>query len=124
MTEWKTVKREEEYSTICVSAEDAPGLYRPAPPPLLYSYIGWLRNFCFRNLAKFLILCFAKFSSNFVKFKIILSKFRVSHNLLSATHPPLTSARRFFNAAWQCYFEMKTNTEPYFSTLSSIILWY
>ena len=45
------------------------------------------------------------------------------HNLPSATHPPLPSARRFFNAARQSYFEMKTNTEPYFSILSSIILW-
>ena len=44
------------------------------------------------------------------------------HNLPSATHSPLPSARRFFNAAQQCYFEMKTNTEPYFSVLSSIIL--
>ena len=45
------------------------------------------------------------------------------HNLPSATHPPLPSGRRFFNVAQQCYFEMKTNTEPYFSILSSIILW-
>ena len=37
---------------------------------------------------------------------------------------PLPSARRFFNGAWQCYFEMKTNKELYFSILSSIILWY
>ena len=29
---------------------------------------------------KFLIFCFAKFSSNFTKFKIILSKFGVSRN--------------------------------------------
>ena len=108
-----------------------------------------------------------KFSSNFAKIKIILSKFRVSHNfekiifnfakleenfakheiknftkilhnyenenfsatlllhnLPSATHPPLPSARRFFNAARQCYFEMKTNKEPCFSILSFIILWF
>ena len=51
--------------------EDAPGLYRPSPPSL-HSYIGWLQNFCFRNFVKFLISCFAKFASNFAKFKIIL----------------------------------------------------
>ena len=44
------------------------------------------------------------------------------HNLLSYTHPPLLSARRFLNAVRQCYFEMKTNKELYFSILSSIIL--
>ena len=33
-----------------------------------------------RNLAKFLISCFAKFSSNVAKFKIILWKFCVSRN--------------------------------------------
>ena len=43
-------------------------------------------------------------------------------NLTSATHPPLLSAIRFFNAAQQCYFEMKTKTEQYFSILSFIIL--
>ena len=45
------------------------------------------------------------------------------HNLLSATHPPLPSAKRFFIAARQCYLEMKTIKQPYFSILSSIILW-
>ena len=45
------------------------------------------------------------------------------HNLLSATPPPLPSARRFFNAERQCYSEMKMHKEPYFSILSSIILW-
>ena len=44
------------------------------------------------------------------------------HNLLSATHPPLPSARRFFNVARQCFFDMKTNKESYFSILSFIIL--
>ena len=39
-----------------------------------------------------------------------------------STQTPLLSARRFFNVAQQCYFEMKTNTEPYFSILSSIVL--
>ena len=35
-----------------------------------------------RVAAKFLIACFAKFSSNFAKFKIILSKFRVLQKIL------------------------------------------
>ena len=39
-----------------------------------------------------------------------------------ATHPPLPSAKRFFNAAQQCYFDMKTNKEQCFSILSFIIL--
>ena len=38
---------------------------------------------------KFLILCFAKFSSSFAKFKIILSQFCVSQNFDNAvSHPP------------------------------------
>ena len=45
------------------------------------------------------------------------------HNLPSATHPPFPSARRSFNAPAMLLFEMKTKTEPYFSILSSIILW-
>ena len=76
----------------------------------LHSYIGWLQDFVFiisRNYE----------NENFAATLLL-------HNLLSATHPPLSSARRFFNAARQCYFEMKTNTEPYFSILSSIILWH
>ena len=44
------------------------------------------------------------------------------HNLLSATHPPLPSAKTFFIAARQCYFETKTIKQPYFSILSSIII--
>ena len=44
------------------------------------------------------------------------------HNVASAFHPPLLSARRFFTVARQCYFEMKMNTEPYISILWSIIL--
>ena len=39
------------------------------------------------------------------------------HNLPPATHPPFPSAWRFFNVARQCYFEIKTNMEPYFSIL-------
>ena len=39
------------------------------------------RNF----LIKFLIFCFAKFSSNFAKIKIILSKFRETH---AVSQPP------------------------------------
>ena len=48
------------------------------PPPSLHSYIGWPRNFSFCNFAK--VLCFAQFSSNFAKFKIILSKCCVLQN--------------------------------------------
>ena len=81
------------------------------------------------------IFNFAKFKENFSKHKTknfakISRNYKnenfaatlLLHNLRSATHPPLPSARRFFNVAWQCYFEIKTNTEPYFSILSSIIL--
>ena len=42
--------------------------------------VGLLRNFCFRNFAKFLISCLAKFSSNFAKLKIILPKFLETQN--------------------------------------------
>ena len=75
---------------------------------------------------------------NFAKFEEIIAKLEIKNlqnyksknftatllllNLPSATHPPLQSARRFFNAVRQCYFEMKTNMELYFSILSSIIL--
>ena len=89
-----------------------------------------------RVAAKFLILNFAKFYENFAKHQVknfskILRNYNnknfaaalLLHNLPSATHLPLPSARRFFNVARQCYFEMKTNTETYFSILSSIILW-
>ena len=71
------------------------------------------------------ISCFAKFDDNFAKHKTknfmkISQNYETEnfattlllHNLPSATHPPGPSARRFFNAAQQCYFEMKTNTEP------------
>ena len=60
---------------------------------------------------------FAKFLRNYKDENFAASL--LLHNLPSATHP---SGRIFFNVAWQCYFEMKTNTEPYFSILSSIIL--
>ena len=44
------------------------------PPPSLHSNIGWLRNFLFLKFhelfARFLISYFAKFFSNFAKFKI------------------------------------------------------
>ena len=66
----------------------------------------------------------AKFKENFPKHEIKnLLKFgeitktkilQPPYNLLSATHPPLPSARRFFNVARQCYFEMKTNTKHTF----------
>ena len=45
------------------------------------------------------------------------------HNLPSATHPSLPSAKRFFIVARQCYLEMKTIKQPYFYILSSLILW-
>ena len=78
-----------------------------------------------RNFDK-IILNFAKFEENFAKHEIkIFAKFgeitktnilqppySYSYTicrLLSATHPPLPSTRRFFNVAWKCYFEMKTN---------------
>ena len=44
------------------------------------------------------------------------------HNLPSAAHPPLPSAKRFFIVARQCYLEMKTIKQPYYSIVSSIIL--
>ena len=44
---------------------------------------------CMRRVAaKILISCFAKFSSNFAKFKIILSKFCVSQNFDNAVSQP------------------------------------
>ena len=43
--------------------------------------VGLLRNFRFCNFAKFLLSCFAKFSSNFAKLKIILSKFCETQNV-------------------------------------------
>ena len=107
------------------------------PTPSLHSYIGWLQNFCVRNFVRFLILNFGKFEENFTKHKIknctkILRNYEnenfasnlLVHNLPSATQPSLPSARRFFNVARQCYFKMKTNSEQYFSILSSIILWW
>ena len=83
------------------------------------------------------ILNFAKFEVNFAKHKIKnfgkiswnyenknFAATLLLHNLPSATHPLLPSVRRFSNAVRQCYFEMKTIKEPYFSILSSIILWF
>ena len=72
-----------------------------------------------RNFDK-IIFYFAKLEKNLAKHKIKISQnyenkiFAATlllHNLLSAsaTHPPLLSARRFFNAARQCYFYIKTN---------------
>ena len=46
--------------------------------------------------------------------------YTISRLLLTS---PLPSAIRFYNVVQQCYFEMKTNTEPYFSILSSTIQW-
>ena len=108
-------------------------------PPLLHSYIGWLQNSIVKISRKeifdIIILIFAKFEENVAKHEIknfekisqhyenkIFAATLVLHNLLSATHPPLLSAKKFFIAAWQCFFEMKTNKELYFSILSSLIL--
>ena len=52
--------------------ENAPGLYRPAPPPSLHSYVGWLQKFRFCNFAKILISCFTK---KFLKFRKIQNYF-------------------------------------------------
>ena len=83
------------------------------------------RNIDDKIRGKFLkhkIKYFAKISWNYENKN--LAGTLLLHNLPSAaTHPPLPSAKRFFNAARQCYFEMKTNKEPFFSILSSIILW-
>ena len=74
------------------------------------------------NLAKHEIKNFAKISRNYENENFAATL--LLHNLPSATYPPLPSARRFFNAVWQCYFEMKPNKGPCFSILSFIILWY
>ena len=51
-------------------------------------------------LEKFLISCFAKFSSNFMKFKIILSQFRVSRNFDNAvSQPPYVGVEKGGRAA-------------------------
>ena len=116
---------EDEYSTVqsSLARRMHQGCTGP-PPPSLHSYIGWLRNFRFLNFAKFLISNFAKLEENFAKHEIKnFAATLLLHNLPSATQPPLQSARIFFNVARQCYFEMKMNTELYFSILSSIILW-
>ena len=73
-----------------------------------------------KNFTKHEIKNFAKILQNYEYENFAATL--LLHNLPSATHPPLQSARRFFNVEQQCYFEMKTNTEPYFSILSSIIL--
>ena len=64
----KNIKGRQIGYTICVSGEDAPGLYRSALPHSLHFYITWLRNFRFHNFANIFILGFAKFSLNFAKF--------------------------------------------------------
>ena len=109
-------------------------LARPFPPHCTPTQ-GGCEMFVFvisRNFRKFFLFYFAKFKENFVKHEIKnFAKYEnenfaatlLLHNLLSAFHPPLPSARRIFNVALQCYFEVKTNTEPYFSILSSLILW-
>ena len=94
-----------------------------------------LSKFCVLQNFDKLISCFAKLEENFAKQEI--KKFRENFAKLQkrkflsnptptqsvfATHPSLPTAKRFFNAARQCYFDMKTNKEPCFSILSIIIL--
>ena len=53
--------------------------------------VGWLQKFLFsefREIFTNLILCLPKFSSNFAKFKIILSKFSVLQNFDNAVLQP------------------------------------
>ena len=82
-----------------------------------------------------MILNFAKLEENIAKQEIknfvkILQNYKnkffepplLLHNLPSATHPRLPSAKIFFIAARQCYLEMKTIKQTYFTILSSIIL--
>ena len=113
---------------LCISAEGAPWLYWLAPHPShsTRTYVGWLQNFRSRNFAKFPVLRYSRKISHNTKLKISrkyenenFAATLLLHNLPSATHPPLPSARRFFNVARQCFFDMKTNKEPYFSILSS-----
>ena len=73
------------------------------------------------NVAKPDIKNLARFSE-ITKTKIFAATLLL-HNLPSATHPPLTSAKTFFIGVQQCYFEIKTIKQPYFSILSSLILW-
>ena len=65
------------------------------------------------NFAKHESKNFAKISRNYKNENFAATL--LLHNLLSATHPPLLSAKRFFNGARQCYFDMKTNKELCFS---------
>ena len=51
---------------------------------------------------KFLILCFAKFSSSFAKFKIILSQFCVSQNFDNVvSHPPYVGVEGGGGGSWR-----------------------
>ena len=122
-----------------LEAEGGPGRYRPASPtPLLHRVAA--KQHC-QNFAKHKILTklfwifwhSRKILWN-TKLKILRTFYEITktnilaatlllHNLPSATHPPLPSAKTFFIAARQCYFEMKTIKQPYFSILSSLSLW-
>ena len=84
MTEWKSAVT---YSALSQSSIAAPhwrifyqtggeGEYQTAD----CVGVGWLQNFRSHNFAKFLFSSFVKFSSNFAKFKIILSKFSKTPN--------------------------------------------
>ena len=64
------------------------------------------------------------FNFNFCK---IRGKFRKKANKNFAkilqNYENKNFAANLFNVVQQCYFEIKTNTEPYFSILSSTIQW-
>ena len=93
------------------------------PPPSLHwvhSHIGWLRN----SIVKISLntklwqnyLNITKLEENYAKHEIKnFAATLLLHNL--------PSAKRFFIEARQCYLEMRMIQQPYFSILSSIILW-
>ena len=93
---------------------------------LFHEIFNYLLFITYYLLLLFIILNFAKFKENFAKHEIQnFTKLRkqkfCSHptptqSALSATQRPLPSARRFFNAVRQCYFEIKMNTEPHSTT--------
>ena len=80
---------------------------------------------------------FVKFQENFVKqeIKYFAKNLQNYKNKIFCSHPTPTqsavcyspsppAAKRFFIAARQCYLDLKTLKEPYFSILASIILWF
>ena len=103
----------------------APGLYRPAPPSL-HSYIGLLQN----SIDK--ILWNTKFQQNYLEFREIGGKFCETQNknfcenfvkLRKQIFLQLPYSYTIFIAARQCYLEINTIKQLYFSILSFIIWW-